>query len=474
VKPGIVLSVRLAVGCAGLFLASCAVDWRAREGKTSGVFVVETGRTVRAGADRVVGINVNYLRDADENRASGARPLALALREMGVRWLRYPGGEKSDFVSWEGGMPRPLGNYTPLASSGSRAFRLLEFDRFVALARAVGARPYVVVGCDAPRRTGRPQEAMLREAVALVRYANVIRRHGVTHWEIGNENWNNRTSSPDAMAGTVARFAPAMKAVDPGIRVGASGSGTAWWRRFLPVAAPHLDFLSVSLYPVWGWSGYERWAGRRADVLDAPVADALAAIETLPDPATRARLRVVVAETNAINWHRRGWDSDNTLGHALVTFETFGRLLRHPRVEAAMLWGTRWVDDNEAPSSVYYALDARNRLLPPGRSLALWGQFLHGDFLEVRGGGRVLDAFASASRDRRKLTLWVLNRGLEPACDVRLDIRGPGGWTCVEARRFGGTSPDDRSPAWTRSPSDGDFRTLSLPPVSVTVLRFVR
>jgi alpha-L-arabinofuranosidase len=440
----------------------------------AGPLVVETGRAVRAGADRVLGINVNYLRDADGNRTGGARPLEAALGAMGVRWLRYPGGEKSDFVSWTGGRPRPLGNYVPLASTGSRAFRLLEFDRFVALARAVGARPYVVVGCDSPRRTGRTQEVMLREAVALVRYANITRGHGVAHWEIGNENWNNRTSSPGAMAATVARFAAAMKAVDPAIRVGASGYGTAWWRRFLPTAAPHLDFLSVSLYPVWGWSGYKRWLGRHTAALDAPVAGALDAIAALPDAADRARLRVVVAETNAINWHRRGWDSDNTLGHALVTFETFGRLLQHPRVGAAMLWGTRWMDDREAASSVYYALDARNHLLPAGRALALWGEFLHTDFLRVHGGGRTLAAFASASRDRSMLTVWVLNRGLEPAGRVRLELRGPGTWRCVASRRFGGTVPGDRAPAWIRIPPIGDSRTLSLPPVSVTVLRFVR
>ena len=59
-----------------------------------------------------------------------------------------------------------------------------------------------------------------------------------------------------------------MKAVDPTIQVGASGSGLGWWREFLPIAAPQLDFLTVSVYNCWEWKSYDHFpAHPQADLL---------------------------------------------------------------------------------------------------------------------------------------------------------------------------------------------------------------
>ena len=46
-----------------------------------------------------LGLNVNFLADHAEMRARGQGYLA-ALRQMGVRSLRYPGGEKSNEYFW--------------------------------------------------------------------------------------------------------------------------------------------------------------------------------------------------------------------------------------------------------------------------------------------------------------------------------------------------------------------------------------
>src|SRR4030042_6679641 len=43
-----------------------------------------------------VGINLDYFMD-DDNYLQPARRTADALKAMGVRYLRYPGGNKSDF-----------------------------------------------------------------------------------------------------------------------------------------------------------------------------------------------------------------------------------------------------------------------------------------------------------------------------------------------------------------------------------------
>src|SRR5512140_3047770 len=61
---------------------------------------VDPSQVICRAEPRVVGINLDYLVDHDENRVAGARPLAAALREMGVRSLRFPGGDKSDNHLW--------------------------------------------------------------------------------------------------------------------------------------------------------------------------------------------------------------------------------------------------------------------------------------------------------------------------------------------------------------------------------------
>ena len=144
---------------------------------------VDSQRVLRNDADRWIGININYVRDHDANHPQG-RKLDDALKDLGVRWLRYPGGEKSNWYLWsnppyERPEPVSLGNYVKYAG------RRMDFDEYIACARAVGAEPYVVVGYNQQRT----KEQWLENAVSWVRYSNQVRKYGVKYWEIGNEIW---------------------------------------------------------------------------------------------------------------------------------------------------------------------------------------------------------------------------------------------------------------------------------------------
>ncbi len=456
-----------------LLLAGCARDAVLPRSQETVAFAVLPHQVLRSHADRVVGINLNYIRDDDANRPPGARPLAVALGDMGASWLRYPGGEKSDFIDWGAdgagrfGPPRSLGPY-----AGFRG-RRLDFDRFMALARAVGAEPMVVVGWANPAAGGPGLEAQVRQAARWVRYANRVRGYGVRYWEIGNENWHRGTARPAEMAAVVAAFSRAMRAEDPAIRLGSSGSGPRWWAAFLPAAAAHLDFVTVSLYNAWGWKSYARW-------LRQPEPDLVAAIREAREAVTRhaggRRLPVLVAETNSKDYSPGGWPGRNNLGHALVTFDTLGQLLADPGVPAALLWGTRWMRDSEARRDQFYALDSRNQLLPSGRALALWGRFLQRDLLAVRGGTRHLSARASASADRRRLAVWLLNRGPRPVSTL-VQLPSAPGWRVVDGGILHGRGPDDSSPVWSSVEPGGlrgDQLRVDLPPFSVTVVQLVR
>lgn len=437
------------------------------------VISVETGDVLREGANRFVGINLNYIRDLDANRAAPqARPLNAALKEMGVRWLRYPGGEKSDCYVWAEPAytkPKPQSLMWYKTVAGVR----MDFDRYIATCRAVGAEPYVVAAFDTVAVTGRTEAQWLEHAVSLVRYANVTKKYGVRYWEVGNENW--QSVKPDEMARIVGVFSRAMRAIDPTIRIGASGQNLDWWKAFLPTAAPHLDFLSLSAYVAWEWKSYERFAQTPAPNLLNQAGIALSAIDSFAPAPDRARLKVVVAETNSKDYSKGGWGDENSLGHALVTFDTLGQMMAQPRIESAMVWTTRWVNDTEAPRNLFYALDARNVLLPTGQALALWGRFVQEKMVRVTtGGSTMLNTYATCSDDQRSATVCIVNRGLAPVTNVRVAVNSPVPYTNAAVYRFSGSGPNDLSPTLRKLPSKSVLKNTvviaSCPAVSVTVL----
>ena len=184
------------------------------------VLTIHSGIVVRHDADRLFGINVNYIRDRDSNRPN-ARPLEAALDDMGARWLRFPGGEKSNYHLWSEPPylhPAPISLGWYATPKGDR----MDFDEFIRHVRATHSEPYVVVACSSEKQIGRTKPQQLEIAVAWVRYAK-SKRYGVRYWEIGNENWNGNKATAVETAHTVVEFSRAMKAVDPSIFVGASG-----------------------------------------------------------------------------------------------------------------------------------------------------------------------------------------------------------------------------------------------------------
>ncbi|BCM92617.1 intracellular exo-alpha-(1-_5)-L-arabinofuranosidase [Abditibacteriota bacterium] len=435
-------------------------------------FTVHTNQVLREGANRFAGINLDYLRDSDANRPT-AKPLQNALQEMGARFLRYPGGEKSDFLLWSNPpydkpVPTALGWY------GTVPGEKLDFDRYVAIAHSVGAEPYVVVGCDSLERTGRTKEQWLENAVTWVKYANITKKYGIKYWEIGNENWHNQSFKPDEIANIVVESSRAMKAVDPSIHIGASGSGDQWWSQFLPIAAPALDFVSISHYNAWEWKSYDYLLQHPETDLGAGARQTLASIDRYAPAADRARLKLIVAETNSKDYSDGGWASTNSMGHALVTFETLGQLMQEPRIESAMVWTTRWVNDAEASQSQWYGLGPRNEIMPTGRAVALWGQFAQEKMVAVEGGVGQFRAYATRSTDNSTVTVWIVNRGHEAVSDLKVTIDSPKSYHRAEIWRLSGTGPDDTEPKWKQEKvgtlTDKLVEGLVCPGVSVSVV----
>ncbi|MDQ3193338.1 MAG: hypothetical protein M3Q58_17275 [Bacteroidota bacterium] len=125
---------------------------------------INTANVLNNVSNYPVGINVNHLMDESFLSPSPTRITTQALTDMGVKFLRYPGGEKADnylwsVAPWDKPRPRvtrtgscewPSGD-TRFMNSDFTTFKsnVLDFEEFITMSKAVGAEPLIVVAYDA-------------------------------------------------------------------------------------------------------------------------------------------------------------------------------------------------------------------------------------------------------------------------------------------------------------------------------------
>lgn len=449
---------------------------------------------------RPVGMNVNFLLDHDANRSDTLRTLAQALKDAGVKYLRYPGGEKADAYLWS--VPpydRPVptlarwatGEYPvnqewpsydrALVATDGHTFRTrpLDFDDFMAVCGAIDCIPTIVVCYDSMYKPAQPggvaptREQLLETAREWVRYANITKGYNVRYWEIGNESYlrhYNGSATASDYAHDLIEFSSVMKAVDPTIHIGANGESESWWRTILSTASGAIDFLAVHSYPAQGWGSYDHYKNNTVNLM-AVVQTAQHAINTYAPAADRSRLTIAATEVNSADWSG-SWPHVNDLGHAVVLFDMFGAHLRHPNVAFTQLWNTRWSGNDTATTpALWDALDRHNALQATGRAAAIWGQFLE-ETMVSSSSTAMVRSYATYSPSSRQLTVFLINKDTVPRTGV-VTLTGLGTVSTVSRWVFSGEGPNDTAPIWAYrgpAPASGNVVSVPLAPVSVTVL----
>jgi alpha-L-arabinofuranosidase len=481
----------LLVASAGRVAAASSLA-RAREGEPAITKIEVDVHTVLSDVSHhPIGINLDYLMD-DDAWLKPVRSTSTALRAMGVRYLRYPGGEKSDLTLWS--TPPFEASRPTLARTGESAVRdwgkmiedfsrfkheVLDFDEFMEMARALRAEPVVVVAADSyladhpPGTTVTDRGTLLRTAVEWVRYANLEKGYGVRYWMIGNESWHkdNVGSSPEIYARDVVDFSRAMKAVDPGIRIIANGNTREWWEVVLPMVASDIDAVCISNYPMYDYkAGYATYRDAEKDLV-GPTRTAIEATRSLPRPADRGPLKVIVAEYNTMDW-AGSWPSRNDMAHALALFDMTGELLKLPEVAFSLFWNTRWIENDAKEDSIDDALDRNGAFNAAGQVLAIWGNFLAPRMVRTTSSVRVR-SFASHDPRTGLLYVYLVNKSEEVAA-TRLDLGRSSLASIVERWELLGRGPLDTEPVWRRSESLSSRAgplELVLPGTSIAVIQ---
>lgn len=442
---------------------------------------VDIQKVIRKIPSNAVGINMNYLMDGTYISASAQKETSDALKEMGVKFLRYPGGEKSDNYLFSA---PPYSNSSPrMALPGNCPWpskksewvesdkltakeNVLDFDEFMVSAQQIGADPMIVVAYDAIYYKPDPiwncttvpptLSQLVTHAAEWVRYANITKGYGIKFWCIGNESWGsadyNGNVSPTQYATDIVAYATAMKAIDPSIKIIVNGRGEAWWRTLLESpAASYIDYFGVSCYPIWDFTGgYEQYRTTSPNLL-AEAQTAINAITNYASVTDKERIKVISTEFNAIDFNG-AWPNNNDLGHALVAFETMGQHLENPMIDAALFWNTRWVNNISSTNNIDDVLKSNSNMNANGLALSIWGNGLLPALVEtVRSGtgNEFLRTYAVYDETFNKLNVFVINKD-NVQRTIDLTINNYSSLPFCTRFEFAGTNVTDVSPVLTQ------------------------
>ncbi len=202
------------------------------------------------------------LMPADVAAGGVRRDVFEKIKQLNPAFIRWPGGNVAQDYRWLWGVgPRDERvTWTNLSWKNEPEPGDFGTDEFVMFARAVGAEPSITVNVEG-------RGATAAEAAAWVEYCNgpASSKYGamraanghaapfdVKFWEVGNEIWGDWVrghSDAATYARNYNRYARAMRAVDPSIKLIAVGDNDMNWNRtVLRAAGRNIDYLAIHHY----------------------------------------------------------------------------------------------------------------------------------------------------------------------------------------------------------------------------------
>ncbi len=467
-------------------------------------------------AARPVGINLFMLMDHDRAEPR-ARPMWKALRDLGVRSVRFNEGEYGDwylfthpdslYLLTRPGAPlyphltdiksrgidaaltdidaEPTHGGYPLNRAGFRP--TVDFNDFIDLCRKAGIDDPTIIIPTHPvdRSTAKSfyptREEMVRLAAGMVRYANQVCGCGFRFWEIGNEHyWENRDDAYDTewaaeCASLVLEMARAMKAEDPTIEIGVNGFTRPWLATMLSYSengerlADYVDNIVPHQYAKAEYIGsYDRYLSSA----EYPLHEVDEVVRFLAETSAARDRKIEVTEASAFMPGKSALHVDNVAWIALANFEHFGYILSSPGVEYAHFWATHWTDD----TTYWSALHMDNTIAPMGWAVKLWNDHLDELLWKADLHSTTVRCYASTDRDERRLTLFLVNRSAHAqAC--RVSLEGYAGGMRYRTHGIRAYEPDDRRFVMQQRRSgkavEGRF-PITLDPLSVTIVEFAK
>jgi alpha-N-arabinofuranosidase len=243
-----------------------------------------------------------------------------AVRDLQVSILRWPGGNFCSGYNWQDG----IGPKDQRPARLELAWNDLETNRFgthefLQYAELIGAEPYICINLGL---------GTIDDARHWVEYTNGRRdtfwvkqrkKNGreqpwdVKYWALGNEidgPWQLGHKSAEEYAKFALEAAKAMRAVDPSIKLVASGSsnyGADWidWNRtVLQTLRNQIDYIAIHTYINNRDNDVERYLGAWQQTIDRYIETTAALIKEVRTSANARPIYIAYDEWNV--WYRTG------------------------------------------------------------------------------------------------------------------------------------------------------------------------
>lgn len=482
-------------------LATVAGDWRQYK------FVLEPAKTDRFAKLTFLfaGKGTVYLDQVSLEPAAAQHEVRPDVEQMVAQlrpsFMRWPGGNVAQDYHWQWGIgPRDLRpTWTNKAWSNAPEPDDLGTDEYLALCARLHIEPSITVNVDGNGATA-------EEAAAWVEYVNgaatskygAMRAanghpepYGVKQWELGNEifgGWVRGHVSAEEYARAAVRYADAMRAVDPAIKLIAVGEGIlpqqdAWNSALLRIAGSSIDYLAIHDYT--------------SSLKNAKAADPRAAVMGRPlqfEQSYRhtATLIAELAPTRGIKQIVNEWN----LFYDAPTIQSMEGAV----YAARMMDGFERDGDTVEANSISDLLNgwvggilqsSRDRIYGTAQfyAVALYAHHLGTDRLKAEvvspvlaPGVQSVDAVATRSGDGGKLYLKLSNADRVHSISVRVDVRSFPHTVAAELALLSASAPDMRNSfahpdvlkPLIRALHCASACTIDLPPESVAVLTLSR
>jgi alpha-N-arabinofuranosidase len=422
---------------------------------------VEAHRDIRPIPRTLYGMGLEWIWDGNgiwnEATKSLDPELVRLTRDLGATLLRFPGGVFSDYYHWRDGIGPQSSRRKIRSLPDDRDGSVQHFgtDEALAFADQTGARLFVTVNVG----TGTAQEA-----ADWVRYVNRTGRR-VEYWEVGNELYvkmgqkafSAATMTPEQYGKKFVEFAKAMRAADPGIKIGAIGDENFgalspraygdWTSRVLAIAGQDMDFLAIhnGYAPVLIEDKGQSLRRVYAAMLAAPqlVRDSLAGASrkiAALGPERGAHIRLAVTEWGPyfqMTPSGRFVDHVKTLGSALYVASAMQAFLQSPTTDIATGFKLSdelyqgWIgkrDGHWIPKAPYYALQLYTHhfgaVLVSSQTKSPTYDSQSAGLVDALSKVPYLDVVSSRSDDGRTVYLIAINRHFDSLVQARISISG--------------------------------------------------
>lgn len=453
---------------------------------------IDAATVIRQIPRTLYGTNVEWIWNANmmwQEKQKKPHPEIVRLtQDLGVTLIRYPGGHFADFYHWKDGIgpykKRPEVQHEP----GKKDRTRINFgtDEALDFAKKVNAELLITVNAG----TGNALQA-----AQWVRYLKGKPQH-VNFWEVGNELYikdnshisKATTVDPTRYAQLYRKFAQAMRAVDPSIKIGAIGGANQgrysivnypdWNRIVLQQAGDHIDFLAIhnAYAPLVGHDQHKDLRVVYQAMLAAPqlIARNLKNVSKQIEkyaPDRAAQIGIAVTEWGPafmFEPNNRYVDHVKTLGSALYAASVLKVFIESPRTQIANFF---LLND----MSVLGWIGSRNGKFPPNPDWAATARYYAFQLYTQHFGDQLvssrttsptydsqaiglidavrdvpyIDIVSSLSTDGRTLYIMAVNKHFNSAIETSIALRG--------------FNPKIRGNAWTLTGTAIDAHTGTTP-----------